>query len=255
MLIHTEVLLSALDGTDISVEAENNVVHRIGDGPLRIATHPSGVETQVHASCIDGLDLRQWELLRQLQQPGERLPLVIVSAEADGFRAMACGWPTKQGVRPIGSFQELQAILAEWDGREVPKGAWQAARAHLLAEAQQTIAAASVRRTGLEKASRLAQVDAARLRLREELGRMLICFEPDTDDLNGKFHRLASERNPTAERLQTVYARLSGYPEWDAFHLADLRAYRAVLTAAQVKTRLTGRELDAALADPRWVMA
>jgi hypothetical protein len=83
---------------------------------------------------------------------------------------------------------------------------------------------------------------------------MLICFEPDTDDLNGKFHRLSNERSPTADRLKTVFARLGNYPEWDAFHLADLRKYRAELTPAQVKTRLTGRELDAALSDPRWAM-
>lgn len=104
----------------------------------------------------------------------------------------------------------------------------------------------------LENASRSAQLIAARLRLIEELGRTLICFEPDTDDLNGKFHRLASGRTATAERLQMVYARLAGYPEWDEFHLADLGDYRAALTPAQVKSRLTGRELDAALADPRW---
>ena len=88
----------------------------------------------------------------------------------------------------------------------------------------------------------------------EELGRTLICFEPDTDDLNGKFHRLASEKSPTADRLQHVFAHLEFYPVWDEFRIADLREYRATLTATQVKTRLTGRELDAALHDPRWVM-
>lgn len=249
------ILLGALDGTDMSVNAESNVVHRIGDGPLRIVTHSSGIETHVHASCVDGLDGRQWELLRQLQQPGERLPLVVVAAEEDGFRAMACGWATAEGVRPVRSFAELQTLLTEWDGLEVPKGAWREARADLLAEVRQLVESAATRRSNLENATRSTQTDAARLRLIEELGRMLICFEPDTDDLNGKFHRLATERSPTADRLKTVFARLGGYPEWDAFHLADLREYRAELTAAQVKTRLTGRELDAALADPRWAMA
>ncbi len=252
---HAEALLDALDGTDVSVKAETNAVHLIGSGPLRIATHPSGIETNVHASSIDGLDARQWELLRQLQQPGERLPLVIASAEADGFRVMKAGWVTAEGVRPIQSFDDLQELLSTWGGTEVPKGTWQAARAALLADAQQTVAAAAARRSELETASRSAQAAAAQLRLVEELGRMLICFEPDTDDLNGKFHRLATERSPTADRLQTVYARLGGYPDWDDFHITDLREYRAELTAAQVKTRLTGRELDAALGDPRWMMA
>lgn len=81
---------------------------------------------------------------------------------------------------------------------------------------------------------------------------MLICFPPDTDDLNGKFHRLASEATPTADRLRSVYRRLGAYPDWSVGHLADLRAFRDDLSPAQKKTRLTGRELDAALADPRW---
>ena len=88
--------------------------------------------------------------------------------------------------------------------------------------------------------------------MRHELGRLLICFEPDTDDLNGKFHRLAGEQTPTAHRLQNVFGRLGGYPDWEGHHIADLREFRANLGPRQVKTRLTRRELEAALADPRW---
>jgi hypothetical protein len=34
--------------------------------------------------------------------------------------------------------------------------------------------------------------------------------------------------------------------------LQALRSFRNNMTANQIKTRLTGRELDAALDDPRW---
>ena len=81
---------------------------------------------------------------------------------------------------------------------------------------------------------------------------MLICFPPDTDDLNDKLHRLASEATPTAERLKSVYGRLGDYPDWKPAHLAELRAFRHDLSQAQEKSQLTGRALDAALADPRW---
>src|SRR5258705_1848734 len=49
---HAEVLLGALDGTDVKVEAESNSVHRIADGFLRIVTHPSGAELAPDASCV-----------------------------------------------------------------------------------------------------------------------------------------------------------------------------------------------------------
>jgi hypothetical protein len=79
----------------------------------------------------------------------------------------------------------------------------------------------------------------------------LVCYAPDIDDLNGKFHRLASEATPTANRLKTVFNRLGAYPDWDAEHLAELRSFRNTMSPSQIKIRLTGSELDAALADPR----
>jgi len=251
---HADALLSALDGTGVSVKAESNCVHRIGGGPLLIATEPSGIATHPDASCVDGLDPRQWKMLRELLQPGERLPLVLVWAEKATFRVMACGWITSQGLQVIRSFAELQALLNAWDGQEAPKGAWHAARQQLTAQAREQALKLAQRQEAIEATARAAQVSAARFRLTEELGRTLICFEPDTDDLNGKFHRLASETSATADRLQNVFAHLESYPAWDEFRIADLREYRATLTASQVKTRLTGRELDAALNDPRWVM-
>jgi hypothetical protein len=51
---------------------------------------------------------------------------------------------------------------------------------------------------------RAQQIAAAKLRLQEELGRFLICTEPDTDDLNGKLHRMTQDRTATAERLRRV---------------------------------------------------
>ena len=81
---------------------------------------------------------------------------------------------------------------------------------------------------------------------------MLICFEPDTDDLNGKLYRLASQATPTSSRLRRALEKLRNYPDWDFRHIAALRDFRNALSGAQVKARLTGRELEAALDDPRW---
>ena len=85
------------------------------------------------------------------------------------------------------------------------------------------------------------QRDAARLRLIEELGRFFICFPPDTDDLNGKFHSACVSKQPRPPRASnSVYKRLDGYPEWVAGYLAELRSFRNDLPPQQVKTRLTG---------------
>jgi len=248
----TEALLAALDGTAVAVKAESNSLHRIGDGPLRLVTHPSAITASPDAACVDGLDQRQHAMWQQLQQPGERLPLLLVSAEAGSFRVTLCAWLGDGGMQEVRSFADLKTLVASWDGKEAPIGAWQAARAELRLAAQSKVADMADRSTTAAASKAAAQNEAARLRLVDELGRLLICFEPDTDDLNGKFHRLASDQTPTAHRLQSVFGRIGGYPEWDGHQIADLRVFRSILGPNQVKTRLTGRELDAALVDPRW---
>lgn len=249
----TESLLAALEGAGVRVTAENNAVHRIGDGPLRVVTDPSAVTSSPDSACIDGLDPRQHAIARQLQQPGERLPLLLASAESGPFRVTRCAWLGSDGLREIKSFADLKALVLFWDGREVPAGAWQAARAQLRRLAEEQVARMQGNFAHRFAIMTAAQREAARLRLVDELGRLLICFEPDTDDLNGTFHRLATEQTPTAHRLQIVFSRLGAYPEWESHQLADLRDFRSKLGPAQIKARLTGRELDAALADPRWM--
>jgi hypothetical protein len=248
----TGFLLDALDGTGIEVRAETNTRFRVGDGGLRIVSDASAALGHPDAVCIDGLDARQWALLQQLHRPGERLPVVMAEAEDGAFRVVLCAWADANGMTEIRSLADLAALIAAWDGREPPAGAWNAANTLLESQARTAVAALRARAASMQSAAAEQQVSAARLRLIEELGRMLTCFEPDTDDLNGKFHRLASEQTPTATRLQRVFHRLGQYPDWDVHHIAALRDFRDDLASPQVKTRLTGRELDAALDDPRW---
>jgi hypothetical protein len=191
-------------------------------------------------------------MLRQLQRPGERLPLLLVNVESDAFRTIICGWVGPQGTEKVNSFADVKRLVAEWDGNEPPVDAWNAARVTLDNRARSVVEQLGARAKAISDRERRQQREAARLRLIEELGRLLVCYAPDIDDLNGKFHRLASETTPTATRLKTVFNRLGAYPDWDTEHLAELRSFRNTMSPSQIKTRLTGSELDAALADPRW---
>ncbi len=245
-------LLAALDGSGIAVTAETDALHRIGDGPLRIAGDASAVAEHPDAATVDGLDPRQWALLRQLQRPGEKLPLVLAESRSGPFRVMLPLWVDGDKMTEVRSFAELRTLVDAWDGSEPPPAVWAQAHARQTQQATALVRELRERAERLEAAMRRKQVEAARLRLIDELGRMLICFAPDTDDLNGKLYRLASGNTPTADRLRRVLNRLGSYPEWRPQFIAELRDFRDSLTQAQVKTRLTGRELDAALDDPRW---
>ncbi len=252
---HSAALLSALDGTTIKVSAESSSLHRIGHGPLRIATHSSAVEKEPNANCVDGLDDRQWAIVRELEQPGERLPLTLVSADPGAFRVVACSWVTSAGQQEIRSFADLCELVDSWDGNEPPFGAWQTTRARLATEAREEADLLSARAVGAEESARAAQLEADRLRLIEELGRTLICFPPEAEDMNSKFHRLAADRTPTAERLRKVFARLGAYPDWGESPFGGPTRISRDSFPDSGENALTGSEVDAALSDPRWAFA
>ena len=159
-----------------------------------------------------------------------------------------------RGVKRIGNFGELRELVAAWDGSSPALDDWLSAQRIVRAEARQEVERMMKLGSSRVATIRAQQVAAAKLRLQEELGRFLICAEPDTDDLNGKLHRMTQDRTATAERLCRVFHRLGGYPDWPIAKLQALRSFRDDMSANQIKTRLTGRELDAALDDPRWAV-
>jgi hypothetical protein len=188
-----------------------DTLHLIGEGPLRIVTDSGAVALHPDASSVDGLDPRQWSLLRQLQRPGERLALLSVSVERDAFRVMLCAWVASSGTEDVKSFADVKRLVAEWDGSEPTPEAWNAARIELESKAREEIERLRLRAETVSAHERRQEREAARLRLTEELGRLLVCTAPDDDEPNVKFHRLASEATPTADRLKAV-AGLAAIP-------------------------------------------
>ena len=108
----TEPLLAALDGSGITVVAQTTSRHRIGAGPLQIVTNAAAVADHPDAATLDGLDPRQWALLRQLQRPGERLPFCVAEADDGPFRVMLCAWVDRQGLTEVESFSGMKALIA-----------------------------------------------------------------------------------------------------------------------------------------------
>lgn len=80
------------------------------------------------------------------------------------------------------------------------------------------------------------------------------CFGEGTGDLNGLLYRQMQRETSTAGRLQRVFERLGGaYPEWPDWLLRELEGFYNTLAPNQRQGRLIGREIDAALDDPRWL--
>jgi hypothetical protein len=183
-----------------------------------------------------------------LGKPGSRNPttrhtrlLIARSLRADG-------------VQYLRNFTELRQLVSAWDGASPAVDVWLSAEQSARAEARRQLESMVELMRSRVSNIRTQQISAVKLRLQEELGRFLVCAEPDTDDLNGKLHRMTEDRNATADRLRRVFHRLGEYPDWPSAKLQALRSLRNEMSVNQIKTRLTGRELDAAMDDPRWTV-
>ncbi len=194
-------------------------------------------------------------LAERLTGPAARLPLVVGSHRSGPFRAAIAVWVAPGKVERVTSAGQLRRLLASWSG-EVPDPAERLTAEQAVAdEARLLVQAAEARAREREEAALRAQLAAARARLLRELGRYLATWGLGAGDLNGMFHQLMSRETATRGRLMAAYERLGGYPTWTPALCRELDEFARGLTENQRKARLAGKELDAALQDPRWQAA
>jgi len=86
-----------------------------------------------------------------------------------------------------------------------------------------------------------------------ELGRYLVCVAGQAGDLSGILNQQISRDIATAQRLRRCLEKLGGWPEWSLEQSSELELFYGRLTENQVRARLLGKEIDAALEDPRWL--
>ncbi|MDW8343584.1 MAG: helicase-related protein [Verrucomicrobiae bacterium] len=225
-------------------------------GTIRIATSTEALERDCALRPLSPFDPALKQIRDSLQRPGERLPLIIGSAQQSAFRASVAVWIGQDGnFTPIKSLSELKEKLASWDGSYPQPAVWHQAKKQAQEQAEQ-----HVRKMAEQAAQRHArsiekQKQAAALRLQRELGRFLICLSPTLTNLNKTLHEQISRDSASSARLKKCLEQLGGYPTWDKTMSDELARFAMNLTDNERKGRLIGRELDAALNDPRWLAA
>jgi len=187
-----------------------------------------------------------------LSRPGARLPLVLGSYQSGAFRASVAFWVTGESMTPVDSFEELERLMEAWDRSYPTPEGWQAVDVKAREAAAQRVRLMEQQASDRANEMIRRQMEAARLRVRRELGLYLVCLGNGAQELNAVLHHQRSRDIASAQRLRQCLERLGGYPEWPAGLLRELESHVQDLSENQRRARLLGSEIDAALQDPRW---
>lgn len=247
--------LGMLDGSfGLSAKDVGSQRFRLSGRTDEIALSEEALERNDKAIPLTALSVEAREIAESLQRPGERLPLVAGSAQEDSFRATYMAWVDAQGTSEVGNYAELKGKVMAWDGVYPDPGRWVETENRAKQQAEGRIRKMVVRARDSERRGIVRQLEAARLRLLRELGRYLVSLGQGIGDLNGVlYQQLQREDIASRDRLERALRTLGvQYPEWPAYILEELAAFDREAIPNQRRGRLIGKEIDAAIADPRW---
>ena len=194
-------------------------------------------------------------LLAALIRPGERLPFVIGTFQRGAFRSSVAYWIGNADPIPVRTFADLSKMIRHWNGGYPDPPLWHRAEERARREAESHVQHMERAARQREDTALQRQVDAARLRLLQELSRYLACLGEGTADLNRVMYNHMARDMASAARLKQCMDRLGGYPEWSEEIRCDVEQFIEALPENRRKARLAGVELEAALRDPRWAAA
>jgi len=188
----------------------------------------------------------------KLLRPGERLPLVVASAQEGPFRSTVAMWVRGQKPLPITALVELKASMSVWNGQPPEPEAWHRARQKARQAAERQVKKMNHQAQKRVQMLMARQIMAAKIRLTKELGRFLMCLG-GTGELNAIFNQQMSQNTPTAIRLKQCFEMLGNrYPDWSMELRQELEDFYENLPTNKRQARILGKEVDAALRDPRW---
>jgi superfamily II DNA or RNA helicase len=195
------------------------------------------------------------DLSDRLGRPGERLPLVVGSHQHGAFRASLVYWVKPSGVQRVDGLADLKQRVDSWNGSLPTPDRWLSAKRRAEREARSEAHQMREEAQRREEAMRKRQFDAAQLRLLKELGRYFASLGATMPQYNQLWYQQMTRDIATAQRLRTALNRVGGdYPVWPKELEPELEQFRRDMTENQRKARIAGKEIDAALQDPRWTI-
>lgn len=181
-----------------------------------------------------------------------RTPLVLETAESDGYRCARAYWIEGDTARPIETYAQLCEALERWAGQPPDLPVWNATRQRALQEAHAALQQRIAQTRERQRAMLERQLDAARARLQRELLRLLCLLNPHADP-NQLWQQRMHAHDRTGELLRQAAAKLGCPVAWDPELLHEVSREVAQMHTRTRQGYLLGSGLEGALRDPRWL--
>ena len=224
----------------------------LGRRPSVFASTVEALEQNPDALPLSPLEPHLAKIAERLSRSGECLPFVVGSWQSGAFRRSISYWMGEGETYEIKSFDDLEKHLQKWDGSYADPEKRLREEQSAQRKAERQVRELEARTDQRERQGLERQVAAARIRLQIELGRYLVCIGAGAADLNKLLHTQMKRDIASSNRLKRCIVRLGGYPKWPPDLCQELESFVSGLSDNQRKARLLGKEIDAALEDPRW---
>ena len=220
----------------------------------RCAVDPESLEKN---SKLEPLTPLSQDLVHQLADSlsasQEVIPLVVGSCRVGAFRVSKMFWISDGLPVPIESLNDLTSCIDKWDGDAPDPAKWLEVMRRAEGDSRRTTNGMVASAVNAQQQSIRRQNTSARERLKQELGRFLVSVDGNGLDLNAVIDDWLQRRIPLSQKLSKSLDKLGGeYPEWTDEDFWQLEQFGKQVTENQRTSRRAGKEIDAALADPRW---
>ena len=228
---------------------------------IKLPETPSPMRISLSANSLDGdtslipftiLDPTVKIISDYLNRSEERLPLVIGNYSEIGFQTSFAVWIHRDHLQEVKSIDDLKNLLSVWEGDQPDEEKIVSALRHAISMAKQKVESNKLRYLKSLHKEFSQQQSAVKIRTARELGRLIKSLKQDlvltdlqTDSQFVTGGALTPKINDAIQRLGIQF-RLSDYLKW------EITQFIASLNRNEIRSRLSGSSLDAALNDYRW---
>ena len=240
----------------VVIKGESFSVHVPGSKKHKYSFSSGDLENDDNAIPFDLQNDFIGRIIGKLQKAGERLPLIVGTANKGNYKISVPFWVVGDKIKPINSIRDLHKYLSGWDGSYPTSDLWVNGIKKAEKKAQRVVNKLSKserKELIIKQGSRRL---AAKIRLVREIGKFLLVWgaQPTVNSLNKTLSDQLGKDSATQRRLASCLNILKvDYPEWSEHTIWELKSWLEIVRESDRTALRTGSSVDAALNDPRWL--